>query len=933
MSQHLLSWVVLAVIHLTNNRISTPLAVYLHWFLQLYRTADAILVFGGDLCAVWELWRQHSAGGFESKGLLPDWCGSKSNKGIVWETWKLCPGFDKRLEVTTRGIPYSYAGFRLLSQKLQQWNIQTKDGNVHLARLWTKNWQNTARSVAVTGNSAAHKMPFGHGALPRTVGLPDRGAAVPGEGPDPATVQDRRQDRKPTKEAKEMAERVRKGNLHPLPIPPICWLNLLERHGPWWISSSSSRIRVLGWQHLSPNQQIKRPKTWSVLWRKPSQSLLLCLRSFARHTRERNRLGFGKSRKICMQQRLHLAVLAKHTRKQRVQEASQARLDETLARKPQSLGVPVGQLQSQHGQIARCRSKSLARSIFGQKDDLAAQHQDRSRTLLEDLTAPSQDKEEEKLRTQLQDTMTACLATVGVKKEDIQEISDEDGKEGETKKRQRPAEHGSSWFMAGQTLVWRKVLPSRPKQSTSSALRPIPMKGTLVMQQALLVDQFWVQKRHGFSDTPWPMKWTSWTLAKQPTGHFVWEVICFWVQLILIIATLLKSLTPMSLTSGVALRGRQDHSHWVIQLRFWKTLTLLGWCRSLKHQRFEIYAASNYLCSDSRSLRNRMSKGLSGTTVGSRYFMIAAAKIPFLKQAIRQNWPEFQDAEGHIYFVHPQPQDTLRPSWRTCIHIIVEFFSEDEAGNIGVVPALKESVIWDAFGNANAKHEACYYASQLHFGDVSTKFEHLCVRAKYRHHKGGRVQIASRRNYNHCCRGLYTTTCSPASLSTFEWIRGLLLAWTPIPGSHSQPSRTLGDAGSDMEFPSPHWRWLPRSAWLQSQQFRIPVWWSGCNGYVPPVAGADPRCIGFHWAHPYWWPLHLALPWISSWQWTFSWIGMERCQSGSFDLSTLATECRLCTGFSTSACHWRCTTGSFHFGCHIGGLSLPSTWQIQASSG
>ena len=28
------------------------LAVCLYWFLQLYRTADAILVFGGDLCAL-----------------------------------------------------------------------------------------------------------------------------------------------------------------------------------------------------------------------------------------------------------------------------------------------------------------------------------------------------------------------------------------------------------------------------------------------------------------------------------------------------------------------------------------------------------------------------------------------------------------------------------------------------------------------------------------------------------------------------------------------------------------------------------------------------------------------------------------------------------------------------------------------------------------
>ena len=64
--------------------------------------------------------------------------------------------------------------------------------------------------------------------------------------------------------------------------------------------------------------------------------------------------------------------------------------------------------------------------------------------LVEETTDPTQDKEEEKPRTQLQDTMAACLSTVGVKKEDIQEISDEEGKEGETKKRPRSTEPGSS---------------------------------------------------------------------------------------------------------------------------------------------------------------------------------------------------------------------------------------------------------------------------------------------------------------------------------------------------------------------------------------------------------------------------------------------------------------------------------------------------------
>ena len=316
------------------------LGVHLHWFLQLYRTADAILVFGGDSCAFWELWRGHSAEGFENTGPLPDWCGIKSNKGTVWETWKLCLGFDKRLEVTTRGIPYSYAEFRLLSQRLQQWNIWTKDGNVHPAKWWTKNWQNTVRSVAVTGSSAAHKMHLGHGALHRTAGLreshQDRGAAVPGEGPNPPRVQ----DKKPTKEAKEMVERVRKEKLHPLPIPPICWTNLLEHHGLWWISSSFSKTRELHRQHRSHHPPIKRHRIWSVLWRKLSRNHLPCLRSSARHTRERNRLGFGKSRRTSMQQRLHLAVLAERTKKQAIPGSSSSKVGWDTCKKVSNPGSP-----------------------------------------------------------------------------------------------------------------------------------------------------------------------------------------------------------------------------------------------------------------------------------------------------------------------------------------------------------------------------------------------------------------------------------------------------------------------------------------------------------------------------------------------------------------------------------------------------------------
>ena len=51
---------------------------------------------------------------------------------------------------------------------------------------------------------------------------------------------------------------------------------------------------------------------------------------------------------------------------------------------------------------------------------------------------------------------------------------------------------------------------------------------------------------------------------------------------------------------------------------------------------------------------------------------------------------------------------------------------------LGAVPALEESVIWDAHGNSNVKHMACYYLQQLHNRDVVSKFDHLCVRAGFR---------------------------------------------------------------------------------------------------------------------------------------------------------------------------------------------------------
>ena len=126
------------------------------------------------------------------------------------------------------------------------------------------------------------------------------------------------------------------------------------------------------------------------------------------------------------------------------------------------------------------------------------------------------------------------------------------------------------------------------------------------------------------------------------------------------------------------------------------------------------------------------SHGLSGTSVGSRYFVVPTAHLPLLKQAIRSNWPEFQDASGRLHLVHPQPQDTLRSSWRTCVHIVVEFSTDEMAMPVDVAPALEESVVWNAHGTASVKHAACYYARRMHFRDISEKFEHLCVRASFK---------------------------------------------------------------------------------------------------------------------------------------------------------------------------------------------------------
>ena len=161
------------------------------------------------------------------------------------------------------------------------------------------------------------------------------------------------------------------------------------------------------------------------------------------------------------------------------------------------------------------------------------------------------------------------------------------------------------------------------------------------------------------------------------------------------------------------------------------------------------------------------SHGLSGTSVGSRFFVIPAAHLPLLKQAVRSNWPEFMDASGRLHLVHPQPQDTLRPTWRTCVHIVVEFSANEMATPIDAVPVLEESVVWNAYGTANVKHAACYYARRTHFRDIFEKFEHLCVRASFKcivRVEGHRLYIQTKRQTSpmgHVCNCMLSLKCLP----------------------------------------------------------------------------------------------------------------------------------------------------------------------------
>ena len=289
------------------------LAVRLYWFLQLYRTADAILDFGGDLCAFWELWRRHSAEGFESKGLLPDWCGSKSKQGNRLGDVKLCLGYGKA-GVTTRGIPHSFTGFRLLSQRPQQWNIWTKDGmftlqvmNKKLAEYCQKcggHWQQCcAQDTSWTWSSTSDSWTSPQSPRQRSSSARRR-SRTKGTG------------QKADKGGKGHGGKGQEGKASP--FDNTSYLSNQSSGTPW---------PMMDFEQFQQNQIPGSTAPVTQPTHQAAQDLVSALKkafpepsampsSFARHTRGRNRMGFGKSRKTYTQQRLHLVVLAKHTRKQ-----------------------------------------------------------------------------------------------------------------------------------------------------------------------------------------------------------------------------------------------------------------------------------------------------------------------------------------------------------------------------------------------------------------------------------------------------------------------------------------------------------------------------------------------------------------------------------------------------------------------------------------
>ena len=123
--------------------------------------------------------------------------------------------------------------------------------------------------------------------------------------------------------------------------------------------------------------------------------------------------------------------------------------------------------------------------------------------------------------------------------------------------------------------------------------------------------------------------------------------------------------------------------------------------------------------------------------------MIETANIIDLHRSLRIHWPEFADAQGYVVFVHPQPHDTLRPSWRSCVHIIVEFLANGETRPPDAVPVLEESIVWDSHGSADIQHAAIYHQRVLHGNDVLSRYTHLCTRARFRCHvrtEGFRIQ-------------------------------------------------------------------------------------------------------------------------------------------------------------------------------------------------
>lgn len=149
---------------------------------------------------------------------------------------------------------------------------------------------------------------------------------------------------------------------------------------------------------------------------------------------------------------LHVATSALGRARRAHQEANEARSKLKAAwmrHLQESLSAWESQLDTYRSNMAKLQdaeAKALqevanAKKTIQQLNSHAEGAGVEDTSLMEELTDAAQDKEEEKLRQQLQDVMTTCLATVGVEpKADVLEISDEEN----THKRPRAAQQATA---------------------------------------------------------------------------------------------------------------------------------------------------------------------------------------------------------------------------------------------------------------------------------------------------------------------------------------------------------------------------------------------------------------------------------------------------------------------------------------------------------